>query len=79
METITKLPEGEHLIGIRSILKGIKEKTIVKVVFAKNCPDEMKEEVIKTKIETFDFEFDQRKLGTSVGKPFPVAMVGFKK
>lgn len=73
---------NDYIIGIKSILKNAKEKKIEKIVVASNCPQEMIDKVTavaKTKIEIERFDGDERKLGTSIGKPFPVAMIAHLK
>jgi large subunit ribosomal protein L30e len=66
----------EKTIGFKEISKGIKSGKIKKVVIAKNCPENLVQKLGGVKVETFDG--DQVQLGTKLGKPFPVAMVGFK-
>jgi large subunit ribosomal protein L30e len=66
----------EITLGFREIVKAIKAGKVKKVVVAKNCPKNMVEKLGNVHIETFDG--DQIQLGTKLGKPFPVAMAGFK-
>ena len=66
------------IIGAREIAKNIKESKIKKVLVASNCPEFLIKKIkqaVKTEIEKFDG--DEKKLGTKIGKPFPVAMVGY--
>lgn len=63
-------------IGARAISRGIKSGTVKKVVVAKNCPKNLVEKLGNVKVEVFSG--DQVQLGTKLGKPFPVAMAGFK-
>lgn len=76
-ESFDKLPEGEFVIGAREISKGIAEGKIVTVVIADNCPDFLLEKLKDVKVERF--VGNQKELGTKLGKPFPVAMIGYKK
>ncbi|MBI4170323.1 MAG: ribosomal L7Ae/L30e/S12e/Gadd45 family protein [Candidatus Aenigmarchaeota archaeon] len=76
METITKLPEKKGLIGAREIAAAIKTGKIKRVVIANNCPDFLVQRLEKVKVEKF--EGSQRELGTKLGKPFAVAMVGYE-
>ncbi|MAH42488.1 hypothetical protein CL614_02065 [archaeon] len=70
----------EYIIGIKSILKNVKDGKISKIVVASNCPQELIDRVLSvSKVEIEKFEDNQRKLGTSIGKPFPVAMIGYLK
>jgi len=72
-----KKAETEHIIGIREIIKHIKAGKVKKVMVAKNCPEELRKRLGNIDIEVFDG--DQNQLGTKLGKPFPIAMVGFKE
>ncbi|MBI4162563.1 MAG: hypothetical protein HY513_02675 [Candidatus Aenigmarchaeota archaeon] len=75
METIQKLPQGKFVIGAREIKKAIVEGTVKKVVVASNCPDFLVERL--GKIDMQRFEGDQKDMGTKLGKPFAIAMVGY--
>ena len=70
-----KSKDSKMIIGAKEIAKGVKNGTIKKVVVAKNCPKSAAEKLGNVKIDMF--EGDQTQLGTKLGKPFPVAMVGF--
>ena len=76
MAMIRELPKGEFVIGTREIVKNIKDGRIKRVIIASNCPDFLRERLAKTAFEIFDG--DQQQLGTKLGKPFPVAMVGYQ-
>jgi len=76
METITKLPDKKGVIGAREIARAAKAGKIRQVVVASNCPGFLIERIEKAKIDRFDG--DQSQLGTKLGKPFPVAMVGYE-
>ena len=67
---------NDATIGFREIMKGIKAGKIKKVVVASNCPKTLVDKLGNVRVETF--EGDQAQLGTKLGKPFPVAMAGFK-
>ncbi len=71
-----KQTDKKMIIGAKEISKGIKNGTVKKVVVAKNCPKQLVEKLGNVKIEVFDG--DQAQLGTKIGKPFPVAMVGIQ-
>jgi ribosomal protein L30E len=75
METISRLPESKGIIGAKEIARAVKEGKVRKVVIASNCPDFLVSRLDKVKIEKF--EGNQRELGTKLGKPFAVAMVGY--
>ncbi len=70
------MKKEEITLGFREIVKAIKAGKVKKVVVAKNCPKDMVEKLGKVQIEVYDG--DQVQLGTKLGKPFPVAMAGFK-
>jgi len=76
METITKLPEAKSMIGARQIALAVKAGKVKKVVVADNCPDFLVQKLGKVKVEKFSGS--QRELGTKLGKPFAVAMVGYE-
>ena len=75
MVTVRELPKQGAVIGVREIVKAINSGKVKKVIVAKNCPEFLKEQIKKTAIEIFDG--DQQQLGTKLGKPFPVAMIGY--
>lgn len=77
MQAISKLPEGEFIIGIRQIVKASKAKKLSKIIAASNCPDFLIERIPES-IEILRFEGDQKELGTKLGKPFSIALVGYK-
>ena len=57
--------------------KGVEKKIIRKIVIARNCPEGIKEKLLKTGLSVQVFDGDQQQLGTRLGKPFFVAVVGF--
>ncbi len=75
METISRLPESRGIIGARTIAKAVHDGKVRHVVVASNCPDFLIEKLGKVRVEKF--EGNQRELGTKLGKPFAVAMVGY--
>lgn len=72
---ITKLPTGKFVIGTREIIKNINNGKVKKVIVARNYPESLIKK-INADVEIFDG--DQKELGTKLGKPFPVAMVGYE-
>lgn len=68
-----------EIIGAREVEKAIVHGIVKKVMFADNCPDFILKKIEKygDKISMEKFDGDQKQLGTKVGKPFPVAVVGF--
>lgn len=83
LQTVGKLPTGRGIIGVREIQKGVRSGEIKHVIITKNCPDWLihkitgSEAAANIKLERFDG--DARELGTTLGKAFAVAMVGFKE
>lgn len=77
MKIIEKLPPGSGVIGTREIQKAIKAGEVKRVVIAKNCPDWLAKRIENAQIE--QFAGDERELGTALGKPFVIAMVGYKE
>ena len=71
-----KIFEKNPTIGRKEIIKNIKDGNISIVIVASNCPKEMIDGLGDVTIESF--EGNQKDLGTKLGKPFPIAMVGFE-
>lgn len=78
METISKLPEKKNIVGARQIAKAAKSGRVKHVVVASNCPDFLLSSISSTGVKVDKFDGDSSQLGTKLGKPFPVAMVGFE-
>ena len=81
METIEKLPEQSAVIGTKEVIRAAKAGKVKLVVAASNCPQFLIDRVISGdlagKIQIKKFTGDQADLGTRLGKPFAVAMVGY--
>lgn len=74
-----KLPEGKAIIGWKETYRAAKNGEVDVVIIAKHCPDKIInkfKELKNLKIEMPDIT--QEQLGTMLGKPFYVAVVGFK-
>ncbi len=70
------------VVGTREVMKMASEDKIAKIVVASNAPKNIKEKVFnlcKEKNIEFEEDGDEIKLATKVGKPFPVATVGYLK
>lgn len=76
-KTISKLPAKKGVIGPREIAKAIDAGKVKTVIAAKNCPDYLIEKIKSKKVKVEVFEGDQKELGTKLGKPFHVAIVGY--
>ena len=66
------------MVGAREIAKAAKAGKVKHVVVATNCPDVLLAGVYDAGIKIEIFEGDTAQLGTKLGKPFPVAMVGYE-
>ncbi len=75
METISKLPAKKGVIGPREIAKAITAGKVKYVVAESNCPPELLEKMKPVEVKMF--EGGQKELGTKLGKPFHVAIVGY--
>ena len=73
----TEVPVKNAVIGFKEIVNNIKSGKIKKVILANNCPDNLIKEIEKLKVNILKFEGDQQQLGTKLGRPFPVTMVGY--
>ncbi|MCD6381982.1 MAG: ribosomal L7Ae/L30e/S12e/Gadd45 family protein [Candidatus Aenigmarchaeota archaeon] len=72
----------EFIIGTREVMKAIKDDKIERVVLASNAPESIKDMVKKIAEEKgiiVEEDGDELKLATKVGKPFPIATVGYLK
>jgi len=75
---IAKLPEKKGIIGIREIVKAIEKGKVKNVIAANNCPVELIDRIKEKGVEIDIFVGDEQRLGTALGKPFPIAMVGYE-
>ena len=78
VETISKLPEKKGIVGVRAIAKAAKSGKVKRIIAASNCPDALLERFSGTSVKIERFDGDGSQLATKLGKPFPVAMVGFE-
>ena len=78
MQVLDKLPAKQGIVGTREIAKSIKAGKIKRVIIATNCPDFIIEKMKSSGVEIQIFSGDQKNLGTRLGKPFPVAIVGYE-
>ncbi len=75
MELVAKLPDKQGIIGTKEIAAAVNAGKIKRVIIASNCPDFLVEKIGNIRIDKFSG--NQRELGTKLGKPFAVAMVGY--
>jgi len=74
-ESVSKLPDKKGVIGAREISLAVKSGKIKHVIVASNCPDFLVQKIGTARLERFSG--NQRELGTKLGLPFAVAMVGY--
>ena len=71
------------IIGTRRVLKIIRTGEVSSVVLAKNCPENVKKDIMHYSkvggIEVNEYEGTGRDLGTFCGKPFSIAVLAIKK
>ena len=71
---------GKVVIGFRQTLKLIKLGKVKYVVMASNTPDDMKQDVEYysrlSGVKVIRFPGTNKELGTTVGKPFSVSVMG---
>lgn len=78
VETITKLPDKKGIVGAKEIAKAAKSGKVKHIIVASNCPQPLIERVEGLGVKVDRFDGDQAMLGTKLGKPFSVSMVGFE-
>ncbi|MBI2970794.1 MAG: ribosomal L7Ae/L30e/S12e/Gadd45 family protein [Candidatus Aenigmarchaeota archaeon] len=78
IEFVARLPEKKGMLGTREIAKAVKAGTVKRVIAASNCPEELLAKVRGEYVVIERFEGDSKQLGTKLGKPFSVAMVGYE-
>jgi len=76
MEIISVLPAEHGIIGAREIVKSINSDKVKSVIIASNCPENLISR-LPTGVDIKRFDGDEHQLGIKLGKPFPVAMVGY--
>ena len=76
MDVVSALPAKQGIIGAREIVKSINSGKVKSVIIASNCPEKLAAGLVSVSISRF--EGDQHQLGIKLGKPFPVAMVGYE-
>ena len=76
MDTISALPAKQSVIGAREIVKSINSGKVKSVIIASNCPENLIAK-LSAGVDIKRFDGDEHQLGIKLGKPFPVAMVGY--
>jgi len=79
MQEISALPDKKGIIGAKEIARAIQSGRLRRVIVASNCPDFLISRISHGNIVIERFNSGQKDLGTKLGKPFPVAMVGYEE
>ncbi len=79
METATSLPSGKHVIGMNSIMKGIKSGKVKSIIIASNAPQDIIDKLTVSGVRIRVFSGDERAVATKLGKPFPIAAIGYEE
>lgn len=84
MEEIKKLLDSDKMIiGLKRTVKYLKKSMVVKVILAKDCPNDFEEDIkyygkfANVIIEKVKVPCDE--LGAVCKKPFPVTVIGILK
>ncbi len=74
------IQENRVVIGTERTIKLIMNGKVKKVIVAKNCPEHIRNRLEYYSkiynIEIFEFDGDNKDLGTFCGKPFSIAVLG---
>ena len=77
------IASNNAIIGTRRVLKTMRTGEVSSVVIAKNCPDNVKKDVMHYSkvggIEVNEYNGTGKDLGTFCGKPFSIAVLAIKK
>ncbi|MCS7135173.1 MAG: 50S ribosomal protein L30e [Candidatus Aenigmarchaeota archaeon] len=78
-----KIKTKEVILGYNRVMKQLKIGKIKMIVFAKNLPENKKQEIIYNanlaKVEVKEFDGDNVNLGLTCGKPFSVSVLAIKE
>lgn len=76
----TKAQESKAIIGSASVLKNLKLKNLKKVFLAKNCPDNLKADILHyaqlAEVPVISLEQTNEELGVLCKKNFFISVVG---
>jgi large subunit ribosomal protein L30e len=79
-ELKTHLQSGKVVIGADRVLKMLKQKKLVKVYLASNCPDQLKEDLQYyaqlAKVPCLNLDYNNEELGVFCKKNYFVATLG---
>ncbi len=67
------LKSGKYYLGSKRTIKALKNGEAKAVIVAKNCPEEVLEEIRKYDVPVLTYDGTNMELGALCGKPFSVA------
>ena len=67
------LRTGDVYVGSKRTIKALKEGKAKMIIVAKNCPEEVLEEIEKYEVKRVKYNGTNMELGAICGKPFSVA------
>ncbi len=67
------LKTGKYYLGSKRTIKALKKGEAKAVIVAKNCPEEVLEEIKKYDVPVLVYDGTNMELGALCGKPFSVA------
>lgn len=74
------MAKNKVVIGTNKVLKGLRSKSLKRVFLSSNCPQRVKDDVLKyaglSGVEVVSLALPNEDLGTVCKKPFFVSMVG---
>ncbi|MBW3013343.1 ribosomal L7Ae/L30e/S12e/Gadd45 family protein [Candidatus Woesearchaeota archaeon] len=77
----TRLEKGQVVIGTDLTMKNLRLGKIEKVLITKNCPTEVKEEILRFSDEVKIEQLDKTntELGIICKKPYAISVIGYLK
>ena len=64
---------------MNSIMKGIKSGKVKSVIIASNAPKDIIDKLAVSGVRIRVFSGDERAVATKLGKPFPIAAIGYEE
>jgi len=79
MEMISTLPTKKPVIGTNQIVKSIKAGKMKQVIVTTNTPSAIVAKLGVAGVHLQTFSGNEKELATKLGKPFPIAAVGYEE
>ena len=79
MEIVSVLPSKKPVIGTNAIVKSIKAGRMKQVIVTTNTPQEIIAKLSVAGVRLQTFSGNEKALATKLGKPFPIAAVGYEE